>query len=293
MEVFAGPQLTPPRVSLISSADLAPIPEADNGHWQSGFIAETDGCDGVKTFRVCPSDAAIKDTTGGGGAISYKPYVLYATDKCSTYGSETRDFFGRAQRKLLAGESAALEAILWGGYAAEANLNPFLADGAGAYATATNTGVPDTLTITATPTEPKKVLAILEQAMSDCSSARGMIHMRPQVIHSLVENGIIRREGNVWLSPLDNIVVPGRGYPGTGPAGQVVGATEWIYGHPGIVQIRRGPVVRLGEGDLASQVNRGWNDREVIVERIAHVALDPTCCVYAIKLDSLGTFTLA
>lgn len=294
MEVFAGPQLTPPRVSLISSADAVTSP--NDNHWESGFIAETDGCDTVSTFKVCPPESASKDITASGGSISYKPYVLYATDKCSTYGSEDRDFYGRAQRKLLSGESAALERILWDGNPDELNLNPFLSDGAGDYNSTSTSGLSSaaaTQTIVTAVNDPELALAILEQAMSDCSSARGMIHLRPQALHQLITKRVVHREGNVWLSPLDNIVVPGRGYPGTGPTGQAVGATEWMYGHPGIVQIRRGEVVRVGENDKASQVNRGWNDREVIVERVAHVALDPSCCVFAIQIDSLGTYTLS
>jgi len=127
----------------------------------------------------------------------------------------------------------------------------------------------------------------LEQEIGEVSGNRGMIHIRPIAFHALVADSVVRREGNVWLSPMDNIVVPGRGYPGTGPAGQAVGATEWMYGHPGIVQIRRSEIIRLGEDDLASQIHRGWNDHEAIVMRVAHVLLDPTVPVFAIDFNSI------
>lgn len=289
MEVLAGPQQNPPRVSLISSADTVDV---SGTRWQDGFVADLDGHGGALTFPVCPAENEAFDITATGGVMSYKPYVLYATDRASTYGSGIRNFFDRAQRKLVAGESAALESILWDGYAGTAN--PFLSDGAGDYASTAGNDTDcsgsalATVTISSSVTAVKDAFAVLEQEIGESSSARGMVHMRPQAFHALVDAAVVRREGNVWLSPMDNIVVPGRGYPGTGPTGQAVGATEWMYGHAGVVQVRRGDIVRLGEDDLASQVNRQWNDREVIVQRVAHVLLDPITQVFAIDFNSLA-----
>ena len=64
-----------------------------------------------------------------------------------------------------------------------------------------------------------------------------------------------------------------------------------MYGHAGVVQIRRGAVMKFGEDDLASQINRGWNDRQAIAQRAAHVLLDPTTQVYAIDFNSLGQYS--
>lgn len=293
MEVVAGPQQNPPRVSLISSAELVPVNENDT-KWQGGFTAKLDGHGGVNVFSVCPGDAETFDFEDyPGGVATFKPYVLYATDKSSTFGNDYTEMYDRAQRKLQAGESSALEAILWAGYSGATNENPFLGDGAGDYAT-TNVasglaceGSLATSTISITASKVHEAFAVLEQKIGEVSASRGMVHIRPQAFHKLVELSVVRREGNVWLSPMDNIVVPGRGYPGTGPTGQVVGASEWMYGHPGIVQIRRGGIDRLGEKDLASQVNRYTNDHEVIVQRVAHVLLDPTAQVFAIEFDAL------
>lgn len=273
-EVYEGPQLTPPRISLLTAADLVVMTEE---RWNAGFDLIEEGCEDVKVFAVCPPENATPKTVDGGGANqTFEPYVLYATDACSTFGSQRRAFYDRAQRKLLTGEAAALEEILWTGSFDGTSLpgNPNLAG--------------DSSTIASPVTAAKDAFAVLEQHIAECSATQGMIHVRPQVLVALLEARAIRREGNVYLSPLDNLVVGGRGYPGTGPAGQAVGATEWMYGHPGIVQVRRGPVIRLGEESLANSVNRLTNDRLVVVERAAHVALDPTCCVFAIDFTSLG-----
>lgn len=274
MEVYEGPQLRPPRISLLTAADIVPM---TGERWYAGFDLILEGCEDSRVYAVCPTvDADPKTYTGGGAIGQYSPYVLYATDKCSTYPAG-REFFDRAQRKLVAGESTALEEQLWTGEV-------------GGVAIATNPNLAgSSSTIASSVTAPEAALSVLEQEIGECSAGQGMIHVRPQVLGQLLNARVIRREGNIYLSPMDNIVVPGRGYPGTGPAGQAVGATEWMYGHPGIIQVRRGPIVRLGEADgLSATVDRAVNDRLVIVERVVHVALDDTCCVFAIDFNSLG-----
>lgn len=276
MEVYEGPQLRSPRVSLLSAADIVPM---DGERWYARFDLILEGCEDHRVYAVCPDpDADPKTYTSGGTSNEYEPYVLYATDKCSTFPAG-REFFDRAQRKLVVGESTALEEQLWTGEVGGVAIatNPHLADNA------------VTTTITSSVTAPEAALAVLEQHIGECSAGQGMIHLRPQVLGQLLDAKIIRREGNVYLSPMDNIVVPGRGYPGTGPAGQAVGATEWMYGHPGIVQVRRGPIIRVGEEDgEKSTIDRYVNDKLVIVERVVHVSLDDSCCVFAIDFNSLG-----
>lgn len=274
MEVFEGPQLRPPRISLLTAADIVPM---ESERWYAGFDLILEGCEDSRVYAICPAvDADPKEFTAGGAVGEYQPYVLYATDKCSMFPAG-REFYDRAQRKLLTGESTALEEQLWTGEVGGSVIatNPNLA-------TASST-------IASSVTSPEAALSVLEQEIGECSAAQGMIHLRPQVLGQLLTAQVIHREGNVYLSPMDNLVVPGRGYPGTGPAGQAVGATEWMYGHPGIVQIRRGPLIRVGEAEgLAATVDRATNDRLVVVERVVHVALDETCCVFAIDFNSLG-----
>lgn len=269
MDVFEGPEIRPPRISLLTSAELI-TPES--ARWQNGFFLINEGCEDSEVFLICPpADADPKNYTATGENEEYQPWVLYSTDKCSTFPAG-RDFYGRAQRKLLAAEAAVLENQLWDGTVQTGN--PFLADS------------PTTIALTATSAQ--DAFAVLEQELGELSAAQGMIHVRPQVLHTLLDHKVVRREGNLYYSPMDNIVVPGRGYSGKGPGGEIVGATEWMYAHPSIVQVRRGPVIRLGEDDLASQVDRSVNDRLVIVERAVHVALDTSCGVLAIEFNSVS-----
>lgn len=257
--------LTPPRVSLLTAADIVPVTDR---RWESGFRTWTEGCEVAYEFDVCPDPESLKDSDGQGELTEYVPYVVYATDLCSTFTN--RDFWARAQRKLILAESTKLETRLW-----TDTDNPSLAgnetatEGSGA-----NTAV--------------EGIAILDQAIGECTSGRGMIHVRPILMPQLIADHIVRREGNVYLSPMDNIVVPGRGYPGTGPAGQAVGATEWMFGHSGIVQVRHSEISFAPDrGDDASAIIRQWNDKIVYAERVTHVALDPTCCVIAVQVTSI------
>lgn len=268
MDLFEGPEIRPPRISLLSSAELI-TPTGDR--WSNGFFLINEGCEESGTFLICPAaDADPKEITATGANEEYQPWVLYSTDKCST-APAGRDFYGRAQRKLLAAEAAVLENQLWDGTVQTGN--PFLTD------------TPTTVALTSN--DSWDALAVIEQEMSELSSAQGMIHVRPQVLYELLDHRAVRREGNVYLTALDNIVVPGRGYSGKGPAGQAVGATEWMYAHPSIVQVRRGPIIRLGENDNSSY-DRAVNDRLVIVERAVHVALDTSCGVLAIEFNSVA-----
>lgn len=275
MEVFEGPQLQPPRISLISAAELI-TPTSEK--WYQAFDLILEGCGLVYVFPVCTTEGQDgKEFEGKGVTGVYQPYVIYTTDKCSTWPAG-REFYDRAQRKLIAGESALLAEILWTGahgpfdLTAGQTVNPTLADTA--------------FTLTGAATSPEKAIGRLDQELGVCSGGRSMIHVRPQVLPTLLYRNAIRREGNMYLSPMDNIVVADAGYPGTGPAPgyAAAGATEWMYGSNGMVQVRRGAVIRLGEDDLASQVSRLTNDRQVVVERVAHAALDASCCVFAIEI---------
>jgi len=276
--VFDGPQLTPPVISLLTSAEIVPV---EGDRWEQGFRMVNEGVEshGIFATTLCltPENQTVNAWNAHlGGTELYEAIGLYSSESCSTWPNKL-EFFDRAQRRLIASESAVLERQLWDGSIV---VSPHLADSAAA------TNLTATTTVALTATAAKDAFAVIEQQLSQLSTTRGMIHMRPQVLHELCFAQVVRRVGNVWLSPMDNIVVPGRGYPGTGPAGQAIGATEWMYAHPGIVQIRRGPIVRLGENEPNSPtIVRTTNDKNVIVQRAVSVALDTSGGTLAIKFN--------
>jgi hypothetical protein len=255
--------------------------------WYSGFEYVSDGCgkDGSAMFKVCHTDTERKGYCRKNGIATFSPYVVFGSATCSTWdlGGDDEAAFAEfkdlAERRLLSGESYWLEKMLWGPDAdvqteVQGLANNHLANAGSA-------------TVTGGGTDHVRALAALEDGLGDClRGSRGMIHMRPGLLTRLAAHSdVIRREGNVWLTATDNIVVPGRGYSGKGPTGQVVAATEWMYASS-MVQIRRGPIVHIPNtlAEAKSSVNRETNDVGALAERVVHAALDPACCVLAAEV---------
>lgn len=269
--VIAPPPLTPPRISLVTLADT--VTPADS-NWERGYSWSPESCGDGNIGLICPAPGQVKEACPNPTIVDFQPFYVYSSDKCSTFSFRERDYYGRATRKLLAAESWFLEHEI---------MLDTLGLGNPAIATAGAT------TITAGALAPHVALARLEDALGDCNrGSRSMIHVRPGLLDLLVVNGQVRREGNVWLTPMDNIVVPGRGYPGTGPLGQPIAPnSEWMYA-TSMVQVRRSEIVLTPDqadktpenpqGIPAAAVDRSVNDIFVLAERIVSAAWDPSCC---------------
>lgn len=256
-----APAIRPPRVSLLSSAEVISPPRGgrtdDGNKWQGGIeIYPLSATDASGTWIICGSGQS-KDATNRIGGQSFQPFAIYATDNCSTFGSGSVDFGERARAKLAVVEPYWLERVLWEN--PDGLANPSFV---GSPATTVTTGA-----------DPIGAFSQLDSAVADdLHDGRGMIHMTTRMFDLLVQYDVFRREGNVWFSPLDNIVVPGRGYTGNGPnpdgganENAATSTVEWMFGHPGIVQIIRGSVTTLGEPD--SEMDRAVNDIWVTAEK--------------------------
>lgn len=277
--------LTPPRISLLSAANIVPVPLATNEdpakprRWESGFTVDSYGgetttvsgntTNNSSVYVYCsPDPAIVKTAKHGGQVLSYTPFVISTSETSSTWPNR-RDIYERATKKLVLAESTILEKELWTSTLGNPSLTTWT-DSAG------NVNTPTTIALAGSQ-DAAQGLSVLDQAIASCTSGRGMIHIRPILLQQLLLANVVRREGNVYLSPMDNIVVPGRGYPGTGPAAQAVGATEWMYASVGIVEIRHSEIVWTPPvGNLAQAVTRTTNDYTVWAERVTHAALDYT-----------------
>lgn len=271
------PQL-PPRVSLLTSADLV----TDTSRWEGGHAYNPETCTLAFRDTICPTPGQYGNVAATGNQVEITPFFIYATDKSSTFNRKTRDFYSRAQRNLLASEAQIIEQEFMSNTLGTANpyvLNPAISK----------------TVVTTQPLAPWHALAEVEQAASQIVGERIMIHVRPHILVMLAGATLIRREGNVWLTPMDSIIVPGRGYPGTGPAGQAIGSSEWMYATSRI-EIRRGPIEFLPEpieatednpyGVPAAGINRSTNDIIVTAQRIVSVGWNPNCGVIAAQVDS-------
>jgi hypothetical protein len=153
------------------------------------------------------------NTTGGTGAytnlasVEAYPYVLQVEDFCTTLGFDARDFAGRAERLLQNGQHKAIEKEFWAGALAtkENYPNKFLASEGLATNITPKTGTPSA----------SRGLQLLQEALQECGfGGRGMIHTQAQTAPNFLQT---RRVGALLLDIFDNIIVPGVGYPGTGP----------------------------------------------------------------------------
>jgi len=72
-------------------------------------------------------------------------------------------------------------------------------------------------------------LGIIQSYLSNTGfGGQGMIHLVPEAAPNLLNS---RRVGTFLLDQFDNIIVPGVGYPGTGPSTEEPATgTSWIYG---------------------------------------------------------------
>jgi hypothetical protein len=143
-----------------------------------------------------------------------RPFTIWAADECSSFGFAARDWEGRALRQLEAATPWEVEREFWRGALAGATGT----EGAG------NRFLSDAMHLTDITPGSGAVsvvdgVACLEQALGDTGhGGQGMIHVTRKVVIALDVSGMLHRVGNTLMSPVDTVVVPGVGYPGTGPS---------------------------------------------------------------------------
>lgn len=269
--VVTAPPVQPPRYGLVASARVVPEPDE---HWIGGFSWDPEACGNGGVVEVCGDNTTLPDSTNDAGVRHYDPFVVFGEDECTTK-SGRRDRDGRARRVLEACQSRQIEKEFWTGALLKAS---GVAGQVVERAYLTNEDDVDVLA--ADPVAIRDSFAALEEARGNCScGGRAMIHATIQTVTLLRSLDLVRREGNLILSVLDTIVVPGAGYDGSDPAGDVdgTGATAWMYGTSMVD-------VRLSSVDLTNDTERLVNTTTVRAQRAAAATFDP-CCLYGINVD--------
>lgn len=188
----------------------------------SGTSFTDTGAAGV-TFAVTPP--------GNLPQVGYVPFLIQVQDECSTIGWKARDFVGRALRLLDNATPNAIEREFWSGaFAQNTTTGPIYQSDfpAGLNAFLTQTGTPSNggssiaavdLTPTGGPPSITRGMQILEDYLANAGfGGQGMIHVAPQTSPNLLG---ARRLGALLLSVMDNIIVPGSGYPTSGAQGPI------------------------------------------------------------------------
>jgi hypothetical protein len=276
-----GPQLMPPRFSLLDAADQP----ADD---RPGFGADVqpDACSGDDTFTFDPCEAHEIPDAERVGTEQFDPFGIGVVFECNTMSGYTAgDFRAKARHKLEVFQAKLIEEQVW--RATTIATNPDLTD-AEQYVPAAAAGL-----------DPGPALGCLEHRLKQCGSGGpGIIHATAQLVDEWISLGLVRQsvrwKGDQLYTHLDNIVVPGSGYDGSAPSGTPQVGVQWAYA-TGMVQIRLAPVIDIPRtGDdrayMRDATDRSVNTVRVVAERSVLVVWDP-CCVIGVRVDVQGCST--
>jgi hypothetical protein len=270
-EPVRGVLAAPPTTGLVVSADRPP----DTGErWEQGLSWIPERCG--STYQLVPwctvanPDAYVSPRYAG---TYYRPVGVRFADACSTLGGALDT--ERLRRIAEATTPFVIARELWDGAMGQAD------SWAVSGVTYTNARLADTSAtiVTGSATTLQGRLAALEQAAVEASRGqRIMIHLPTIGTGDLAQ--YVRREGPNTLTRQDNLVVVDAGYPGTGPAGQAVGATAWAYA-TSMVQVRMSPLEIIT--DPAQTVDRATNTLTAWAERVFAATFDP-CVHFAVQI---------
>lgn len=262
-----NPVASPPRYGLLVSAPT--VTEADD-HWVNGIVFVPDWCEDGSDVDNTDCGVSTADPTPEGCAadpVENTPVRLWASRNLGTFNPQSEEIRERTRARLLQVSSTLAEQEFWSGAsgAGNAHLND-------ATATILNSS-------TATPANQGAALLGREAGQANFGS-RCMMHARSDVVTMLVQQLYLRKEGNLYLDPLDNIWVPGVGYDGSGP--NAVAAdddTAWVYATPMAY-------VRITDPDIEEgyYADPRTNIKLQLATRYASITVDP-CFKLAILLD--------
>lgn len=279
-QLVDAPLLDVPTVSLVRTARTPP--DATDGKW---------ALQGIKYLPEANATVGVDDSCGASAgtytytapaAVEWTPYVVLAFDRCTALTSFARDYVGRATRLLEAATPKAVEKEFWTGTLAQAKgwTNEYLqrAD-----------TVTDLTPVAGTAVTMNRALGLLEQGLADCGlGGVGVIHCtRDSLPEISASSPGLRRDGNLIRTMVDTLVVPGVGYPGTGPVGNAKqtpdAGTVWLYA-TGPVEYRYTDPILFPDwpagqqGQVpASAVDKAHNTVTIWVARTALASWDGQC----------------
>lgn len=269
--VIAAPPAGAARVGLNASAGH---PNDGDDRWMNGFTYEPEGCYNGVIVDPCGDD---KDNPAPPTVVTWEPYGIVATYRCSALAAGGKDWQGIARRRLEAVRSFRLEHELWTGDLATAAGwdNLFLADVTRVDIITESAGVGLT-----------HGLACLTQYLAETNGGQqGMIHATPQVVTHWAGLGLLRRDGaRLYTLARDDIVVAGSGYTGGDPDGNDASDGDvWAYATD-LVDVRLGPVEIIGRPDDPSFIDRTLNTARIRAEQLA-IASWEGCRHGGVRLD--------
>lgn len=226
---------------------------ADLMRWEQGFLYLPElGLGGLELFT--PGSGTTKATGVAQTPFAWwDPFVVVASDRRSTFGLPDVDLETRAQRALrglMAHESWECESEFWAGNAVSTNFH--LSASPSSLTSSPHRTVNPWTNPTAAPGTTlgtavglRASLAALDQAIAESDAGVGMIHATPYLVQCWMSvYPFIRDSGGRIFTVNGNIMVPGYGYPGTGPDTGAVqtrttgGGQQWAYATEMVYKLR-------------------------------------------------------
>lgn len=255
---FADPPPPPQAPPGLFDAAVGPLPFPAPAAVGGGVQYLPDSCGDVYIWDMnCPPVSGSKTFQPLTAPISGAPFGVYTSYTCSIVGIDYAEARRRVMTRMQLRMQRAAEKRLWsGGNAPGLPGITGLLRGASALSAASC---------------PSIAIATLEQGLADNTILGGIIHARPFMAASLMKARQIVPRGRGWETPLGTPVVFGKGYDGTGPAGEAVTATtEYMYA--------TGRVVIWQDSDIwvpdESVLNRTDNTLSLIAETVMAMTIE-------------------
>lgn len=229
-------------------------------------------CTDPERFGLCSGTTKTTGLNRPDGR-GFLPSAIIGRDSCATFGWKQADYEQRARDLLADLLSTGIEAELWTG--ATEPTNPNFSDGSATILGGGTVGL-------------STALALLVQAIADGNGGVGVIHARPKLVSLWCCLGCLCGGDDGMLRTCTGIpVVAGSGYPGTGPNGEAITATdEWAFATDG-VDVHVGPPVLIPD-NLTQATDRESNTVEYRAEQVA-AALFNGCVLSAVDVDLTAT----
>lgn len=228
-----APVLARPLLNLLGAAYT---PDGEGVRWQGGTTYESGSCGRVllRDTGCFGESVVVRDGVGeddpAGRLVNADAVLAEAIYECSVIGARD-EYLARAIATLDAELPRAVEHELWtGAMSTAAGLdNQALTDEDFVVDLTPGTGA----------VKPTAAVGLLEQALADAYTGVGILHTSRFAFPFLPGTS---RTGRIVELKTGTRVVPGVGYPGTGPGGVAPDDGEaWLYITP-MVTVRVGPV---------------------------------------------------
>jgi hypothetical protein len=267
-------------INWVSSADT---------HWMGGIQYDSDCTEVGVTSSPCVSGAPdsatlTKTVTWSHNTRGARPFTVFDRVDCSMPGGGYENAAARATMALNRSAPTQVEATFWSGSSGlGAPIFPNLTT-AGPVLDSTGriTLQPASTLISGTPLDLTEGLGRLESALGDCYDGVGVIHVPDTLGPALAARGLCYVKGSQLVTYNGNIIVLGKGYPGTGPGGSTFPGALWMratsrpFGYRGSVRTFT----------QTESMDRTTNSIQMIAEQT--FLLGWTCCLAGVLVTAGG-----